>query len=721
MPRLVDQSNLLRELAPIMLSSNRYAPLLSVGPENPASIFTKYKELGTQIYNLLDPDRTLEHAQFRQANKVARELVDRLPADKRITVSSKLDEAIKLRKKWGERFTRAPLWKQNNHTKYIRFLEGILQQLRSCQDGTTAAVADARESEREADETTDDDEPGLTPAQVDFLTFLDTIVAMTKRAVMLWEEVAQGTLPIWTASICPGPWAANLSRSSSSPQLAKDWANALDKVRGEKTAWCELATIVPLIMPYVVSLLTPFATAPSDLIHWEGDWPYALTMIRSGSEALRKHDHLTSAAQVPLATLIGVYFFVLVTSKYQDGTSKAAYLDTVRNAACSAIDENSALLPRLLISKAINEETRKSLSQRAEQMKQWATNCPDLVSLGSIHRIARIDRVYLHTHTIACDSIPLQVLLYLYEKQRLQDPKNKVGTDDQPLIGSLLKDSRVEPLLLQCGRPQSVSECITALRDWCHVPTSNGETLDPPESGRTSRIPMVERTQQCAAARQGQLWCDKVISDGCAVTSTTYGHLKKWNNGSVDDSTLKDYINWELNPPSCLELESALFKVVGSTPGWNNLRRDAVLRELQEKNQWHTRVLGGTRAALRLRGESPDTSHAFVVKDSMALETAAVEAALKLAGYKASLKKAIVGESLNTRSVAAINYMLPTDDSKIRSKEQKKRAGEIRKQEVQQLLKLFMEEATPALEKAYGQQSHTSTGNTKTTMDQLIL
>lgn len=91
---------------------NRFAPLF-IGSEE--STYVRYKKLGVEIYELLDPDGQLRNVRYDVAVRTAKGLVDKLPSELRSDVATKLETAIALRREWGERFTFAPLISQNNH------------------------------------------------------------------------------------------------------------------------------------------------------------------------------------------------------------------------------------------------------------------------------------------------------------------------------------------------------------------------------------------------------------------------------------------------------------------------------------------------------------------------------------------------------------------------------------------------------------------------------
>ncbi|KAK3366460.1 hypothetical protein B0H63DRAFT_90737 [Podospora didyma] len=759
-----------------MSLSNRYAPLFLISLGNSGTIYGRYKELGLEIYELLDPDGKLKKVNLRVAEKTTKLLVEKLPAEDRTKASSKLEQAIALRKEWGERFKFAPRWKQNNHRKYIDFLTGILEQITAYTD-YTAAVVDAKEPPREEDEAADDDgdddddESNLTPAQTDFLAFLDDVMAMARRAAELWDEVAKGTLPPWTASvlsgiilreidilICrtellsdrnsgPSPWAATEGGDHSSPQLAQDWVKALDEACGEGTTWHELAKVVPNIDPCFMSVIG-LCVQYAPKLEMNSSWfPYAFKMLRPATKALMKYPN-PSTAQVPLVTLIGVYFYCLVT-KHKDATSNTVDLAAARKATCAAIDENLSLLVRMLHLKNIDKEQMDEIRQQAGEMKGWAMNCVEQVSLGAIHAYAEFRRVHWQTRITASDSLPLQIILYLYEKQRLQDPKNTTGGDDERLVGALLEDPRIALFMLQDGRPKSVSDCITALRNWCHVQTSNGETID----RNRSWSPVHKRPEYSFKVRQSDLWCEQIINNGYAITNTMYGDLKKWNNGPADGDTLRSYLIFEMNAPSCLELEGAFFRAVSSRPGWQELCRDAVLQKLSQEDQWRRKVRSLVVDVLDTTPALQENSNSCIVNITK-LETAVTEAALKVSGYQNSFKEAFTsfGQTLvdwqdsvvdklvrgawelsnssniegivrspTTRAVAAIRYMLPVDDDNNKDTRQKEEVSETRKRVIRQLLVDFMKEARPILEKIYGRKPGETTDGIETMVGRMTI
>jgi hypothetical protein len=87
--------------------------------------------------------------------------------------------------------------------------------------------------------------------------------------------------------------------------------------------------------------------------------PYVAKMIGLGIPAIRQLPSFpTSTASVPLSTLIGVSFWCQVMDKYRNVTSTVD-LTAPREALCSAIDGNLALLPRMLYYKNVTAKEKK--------------------------------------------------------------------------------------------------------------------------------------------------------------------------------------------------------------------------------------------------------------------------------------------------------------------------------------------------------------------------
>lgn len=218
--------------------------------------------------------------------------------------------------------------------------------------------------------------------------------------------------------------------------------------------------------------------------------PYVWNMLAPGFEALEsgRTRSLVSAAQVPLATIVGLYFCSQVMQYYSavDGTSRRVGLESLkaaREAACAAMDECVAILPRLIQDEAITGELADIFRAIVADLKDWARTCDEPMTLGAIHIFARIYWVHWCANITASNSAVLQMFLYLCEKRRIETLETKVavgggGDDDEyeRLLGALMRDPRVGPAMLMDGRPTKVSQCVEALQRWCFVPTDDGET-----------------------------------------------------------------------------------------------------------------------------------------------------------------------------------------------------------------------------------------------------
>jgi hypothetical protein len=176
-----------------------FSPMPEQQPDQRESLYCKYKQLGIQIFMVLDPKGLLRGIKLPLATEIAKNLVRNLDENHRDTVSAQVMEAITLRKVWAQRYTWAPRHKQAGHQMYIGFLTSIHQQLSALKDNQ-AAVLHFTEQQAEEQETVEDDETDLTPDQADFLAFLEYLMTLARKAARLFEDVAQGKLPIWTAS-----------------------------------------------------------------------------------------------------------------------------------------------------------------------------------------------------------------------------------------------------------------------------------------------------------------------------------------------------------------------------------------------------------------------------------------------------------------------------------------------------------------------------------------
>ncbi|KAH8745802.1 hypothetical protein F5883DRAFT_622864 [Diaporthe sp. PMI_573] len=342
----------------------------------------------------------------------------------------------------------------------------------------------------------------------------------------------------------------------------------------------------------------------------------------------------TSVAQVPLVSLIGAYFCRLVTKNTNDGGSSLVDLDHARKAVSAEMNENLSILFRLLKQNALTQEQVDSFRSTTGQMKQWARACSELMSLGAIHAFARTQWVSWHVRIIGSNSVPLQIFLYLCEKRRLQSSEDMSGSSEyEGLVGALLEDQRVAPHLLMNGRPRTVSECITALRHWCHLPTLDGDTLSDGDAGLTRKH--TEAIENSSVVRNTSLLHEDIAQNGFCVTKKMYDRLPadERKKSFTDDTTLLRYLNWEMSAPSCLKLESALFKAIQTTSEWDELRVAALLSVVQHQSGWQKALLNVVTGGLETLSElqrSPGACGVIVLDQS--LEIAALEAALRVPG-----------------------------------------------------------------------------------------
>ena len=294
-------------------------------------------------------------------------------------------------------------------------------------------------------------------------------------------------------------------------------------------------------------------------------------MLRHSLQVRFGNSTPTSVAQVPLVSLVGAYFCRLVTSKPIDGESSLVDLGAARKGVCAEMNENLSVLPRLLKQNALTKEQVNVYRSSTGQMKQWAKACSEPMSLGAIHAFARTHWVSWHVRIIGSNSVPLQIFLYLCEKRRLQSSEDLSGSSEyEGLVGALLEDQRVAPHLLMNGRPRTVSECITALRHWCHLPTLDGDRLSNGDAGLTREH--AEAIENSSVVRNTSLLHEDIAQNGFCVTKKMYNRLPadERKKSFADDTTLLRYLNWEMSAPSCLKLESALFKAIQNTSEWES-------------------------------------------------------------------------------------------------------------------------------------------------------
>ncbi|KAG7408595.1 hypothetical protein Forpe1208_v012211 [Fusarium oxysporum f. sp. rapae] len=180
----------------------------SYKPNRLRLLYMAYKKLGSEIYAELDPEGRLEHCNLQRATNMIPDLVHKLPNDRRAHICNKLDQAIARRLECEPHYKYAPERKKQDHQTYIRFLRKIQEHLSEWQQ-LEEEVQPAEETTKQEKETTSaEDEradnvgPFLTPAQLDFLDFLEIVVGIAEKAAALWVDVAHHKLPSWVASTC---------------------------------------------------------------------------------------------------------------------------------------------------------------------------------------------------------------------------------------------------------------------------------------------------------------------------------------------------------------------------------------------------------------------------------------------------------------------------------------------------------------------------------------
>lgn len=217
---------------PFRLCSSYIMPSLSF--DQPGVLHIEYKKAGAALFANLDPEGQLNHTRHDYA-AVARRLVRELPIEERDAVYDLATKAIELRTTCSKYYKFAPILSQEGHEKYIKFLNGIKEQLRAYKNDQKAVIAikehdlvekagrqmvvdvkeqwleeeqqsqgaqQAKEASMQDGREVGDDDSSLTLAQTDFLSFLDFLMALTRNAAALWKEVVQDKLPIWVASTC---------------------------------------------------------------------------------------------------------------------------------------------------------------------------------------------------------------------------------------------------------------------------------------------------------------------------------------------------------------------------------------------------------------------------------------------------------------------------------------------------------------------------------------
>jgi hypothetical protein len=177
----------------------------SISAPQRETLYCKYKKLNETIFTVLDPKGLLKGVRYKKATQIAQDLARDLADNLRDTVCNQLLDAIECRTEWGKRYKYAPQHMHNGHVIYIKFLQGIHYQLSTNKKEKVATIEMTEQQLKAGEEeegTMDDIKVGMTLEQAEFLAFLASLMALASEAAALWGEVAQGKLPIWTASTC---------------------------------------------------------------------------------------------------------------------------------------------------------------------------------------------------------------------------------------------------------------------------------------------------------------------------------------------------------------------------------------------------------------------------------------------------------------------------------------------------------------------------------------
>ncbi|KAG4269117.1 hypothetical protein FPRO04_12240 [Fusarium proliferatum] len=747
-----------------------------------------YKKLGSEIYAELDPGGRLEHCNLQRATNLIPDLVHKLPNDRRAHIGNKLGEAIARRMECEKHYKDAPEWKKRNHQTYISFLRKIQEQLSESQqlEEEVQPAEEATKQEKETssaeDEWADNVGPFLTPAQLDFLDFLEIVVRIAQKAAALWVDVAHHKLPSWVASTLSNillreaenminitrlldiggestPWDA----SKCTPQLTQKWAETMDRTSDAGAAWHKLVATVPSFWPIVDPFLHGWISELPFLIP-----PYFVRMLLHASKALQSSEMLnpTSVAQVPLIVLVGVYFCALVAKDCQThGTSgevNRELLTAERNALCTLLDESQAILPRMIAEQSLTDQQADESRQMIDKAKIWACDYADLISLGQIHSWARMQWFHWHVRIVASNAAPLQAFLYLCEKQRLEIPG---GTDDEyeHLLGGLMTDSRIAPLLLRGRRPTTVSECVQAQQNWCVMVEDSDVTV----SSIDFEERLIKRRELVTKSIQGRI--SNLL--GVRIAECQYGLTRDIRarvsaREGNEDEALQRYLIWETSAPNCLKLEHALSNALRERPEWKDKLAAAVQMRLSASesfDKWRKKIIAVIDHGLHaLVKNKPKMQVGFVKYEiPRSFEICILKLALKAPGCEESLKAlfadtfkpfAILSSSyadelfdvtmegwleiFNTFEIESLSREFLVEQAarlfclqqlsqgtdhrqkKKKNKTQRKANNNLRDKDrksqsevIGGLLKAFLEEARPVLEEVYGKSPGTTAGH----------
>lgn len=184
-----------------------------------------YKKKGKAIYALLDPFEKLANVEVDDAVVIAQGLVDALLKEQRDALFPLIEDAIKLRTQCLPYFQGSS---RMGHKTYIWFLKKVQQHL-GIVHGKDAEETGAdieehepvvdveqdlqgtdQEQSEEADRRDDEEAghaEGMTLEQIDFLSFLDILVALVQKAAAFWKQAADNELPVGVAAIRTWSWS----------------------------------------------------------------------------------------------------------------------------------------------------------------------------------------------------------------------------------------------------------------------------------------------------------------------------------------------------------------------------------------------------------------------------------------------------------------------------------------------------------------------------------
>jgi hypothetical protein len=208
------------------------------------------------------------------------------------------------------------------------------------------------------------------------------------------------------------------------------------------------------------------------------------------------------------------------------------------------------------------------------------------------------------------------------------------GDEYERLLGSLLEDQRVAPILLQDGRPKTVHQCVRALYHWCGLPSTDGETLGKlDDMAKTiGRMGLVQRSN---VVRLDVLLGVQILNNRYGVTKDMRDRVS--TREGEDDDALRRYLTWEGTAPDCWKLEAALFKVLRRLPQWQEMRLSITSR-LLPRTKWVQAIVDVVDAGLSvLFNKSGWILELGAWEVSCSLENSVLMLALNLPGHEESL------------------------------------------------------------------------------------